>query len=48
MQHQKTKKRQSKKHKKKANTIQSKEPYGYQKDNPLTLYYAKYIEASKS
>ena len=22
----------------------SKEPYGYQPDNPLTIYYKKYIE----
>ena len=26
----------------------SKEPYGYQPDNPLTIYYKKYIEKSTS
>ena len=26
----------------------SKEPYGYQPDNPLTIYYRKYIEKATS
>ena len=25
-----------------------KEPYGYQPDNPLTIYYKKYIEKATS
>jgi hypothetical protein len=35
----KTIKRRSKKH-----TSSPKEIYGYQPDNPLTIYYKKYIE----
>ena len=34
-------KRQKRKRKK------TKEPYGYQPNNPLTLYYKKYIEKPK-
>ena len=26
----------------------SKQPYGYQPDNPLTIYYRKYIEKATS
>ena len=26
----------------------SKQPYGYQPDNPLTIYYKKYIEKATS
>ena len=26
----------------------SKEPYGYQPNNPLTIYYKKYIEKATS
>ena len=28
--------------------ICKKEPYGYQPDNPLTIYYKKYIEKATS
>ncbi len=34
-------KRQKRKNKK------NKEPYGYQPNNPLTIYYKKYIEKTK-
>tara|TARA_A100001011_G_C14293823_1_gene837454 strand:+ start:2252 stop:2386 length:135 start_codon:yes stop_codon:yes gene_type:complete len=40
-------KRKIKKRKKKS-PLQKSEPYGYQPDNPLTIYYKKYIEKSKS
>ena len=40
-------KRKLKKRKKKKTTKQP-EPYGYQPNNPLTLYYKKYIESDKS
>ena len=46
MHHQKNKKKKSKKRTKR-NSASKKEPYGYQPDNPLTMYYAKYIEADK-
>ena len=26
----------------------SKEPYGYQPNNPLTIYYRKYIESTST
>jgi len=43
MQHQKNKKKTSKKRTTKI-TASKKEPYGYQPDNPLTIYFKKYIE----
>ena len=39
-------KRKIKKRKKKI-TSNKLEPYGYQPNNPLTLYYKKYIEKQK-
>ena len=41
-------KRQKKKRKTKRvkqRSVVNKQPYGYQPNNPLTLYYKKYIEA---
>ncbi len=38
-----TKKTAKKKNKRKP-IYSKKEPYGYQPDNPLTIYYKKYIE----
>jgi|TARA_E500000081_G_C6066928_1_gene321110 hypothetical protein len=43
MQHQKNKKKTSRKRTTKT-TASKKEPYGYQPDNPLTIYFKKYIE----
>ncbi len=43
MQNQKTKTR--KKLSKKRKKSQSSEPFGYQPNNPLTKYYAKFIES---
>tara|TARA_Y100001938_G_C7947984_1_gene357747 strand:+ start:285 stop:428 length:144 start_codon:yes stop_codon:yes gene_type:complete len=43
MQHQKSKKKITKRRSKKSTSSQ-KEPYGYQPNNPLTIYYKKYIE----
>tara|TARA_E500000178_G_C16657271_1_gene589050 strand:- start:378 stop:521 length:144 start_codon:yes stop_codon:yes gene_type:complete len=43
MHNQKTRKKIIKKRTKKS-TASKKEPYGYQPDNPLTIYYKKYIE----
>tara|TARA_R100001163_G_C4928380_1_gene105426 strand:+ start:329 stop:472 length:144 start_codon:yes stop_codon:yes gene_type:complete len=43
MHHQRNKKTSRKKRTKKS-TSSKKEPYGYQPDNPLTIYYKKYIE----
>jgi hypothetical protein len=43
MQHQKNKKKTSKKRTTRT-TTSKKEPYGYQPDNPLTIYFKKYIE----
>jgi hypothetical protein len=43
MHHQKNKKKTSKKRTTKT-TASNKEPYGYQPDNPLTIYFKKYIE----
>jgi|TARA_S200000501_G_C20736850_1_gene705471 hypothetical protein len=36
------------KKRKKIKTFKKSEPYGYQPDNPLTIYYKKYIEKDKS
>lgn len=44
MQHQKPRKRKSKRPKK----TKSSELYGYQPNNPLTIYYKKYIEKTES
>tara|TARA_B100000214_G_scaffold303845_1_gene234580 strand:- start:2150 stop:2293 length:144 start_codon:yes stop_codon:yes gene_type:complete len=46
MQHQKRKKIISKK-RKRNNRTKSTENYGYQPDNPVTVYYAKYIYKKK-
>jgi len=43
MQHQKNKKKTSKKRTTRT-TTSKKEPYGYQPDNPLTIYFKKHIE----
>ena len=32
----------------KRKTKKTKQPYGYQPNNPLTIYYKKYIEKSTS
>jgi hypothetical protein len=37
------KRKHTKKHKKKISTHRSSEPFGYQPDNPITKYYARYI-----
>jgi len=39
-------KRKTKKRKKKQ-TSKTSEPYGYQPNNPLTIYFKKYIEKSE-
>ncbi len=46
MHHQKKKKTIRKKRKQKS-TASKEEPFGYQPDNPLTIYYKKYIETQK-
>jgi len=46
MHHQKLKKKLSKKRKKKTYKMPSHECH-YQADNPLTIYYKKYIEKSE-
>ncbi len=43
MHHQKTKKTSRKKRNKKS-ASSKKEPFGYQPDNPVTIYYKKFIE----
>tara|TARA_E500000178_G_C16836594_1_gene668579 strand:+ start:556 stop:699 length:144 start_codon:yes stop_codon:yes gene_type:complete len=43
MQRQKGNKKTTKRRSKKS-TASKKEPYGYQPDSPLTLYFKKYIE----
>ena len=45
--HNQKKKKTSRRKRKQKSTTSKKEPFGYQPDNPLTMYYAKYIEADK-
>ena len=46
--HNQKKKKTSRRKRKQKSTTSKKEPFGYQPDNPLTIYYKKYIEVAKS
>ena len=42
--HNQKKKKTIRKKRKQKSIASKKEPYGYQPDNPLTIYFKKYIE----